>query len=79
VPTCPRCKLAFLDGETHACQRKSRRATVLWICGLAVIYAAFAYQAGSVLQPGAVAMYMVVVAILLAGHWMANVLHLLLG
>jgi hypothetical protein len=52
---------------------------MFWICCVAVIYAAFAYQAGSVFQPGEVAIYLFVTAMLVAGHSMANLIHMLVG
>jgi len=78
VPTCPRCKVAFLDGETHVCQRKSRRGLV--VCsGVAVAYAVAAYKAGTLFQPAVIATYLFVVLFVAAGHLIANLFHLFGG
>ena len=67
--------MAFLDGETHVCQRKSRRGVIVWSC-VAVAYAVAAYKASSLFQPAAIAIYLFIVLILGAGHLIANLFHL---
>ena len=78
MPTCPRCKVAFLDGETHVCQRTNRRGVIVW-SGVAVAYAVAAYLAGSLFQPAVIPIYLFVVLILAAGHLIANLFHLFGG
>lgn len=76
MPTCPRCKVAFLDGETHSCERKTHRVAVFWSC-VAAIYVVLAYEAGSIFQPGAVAIYLLIVLVMGAGRVFAHLLNLL--
>lgn len=78
MPTCPRCKMAFLVGETHTCKPRSRRPAI--ILGVAVaIYAAAAVSVGSVFQPGAVVLYLLIVLVMGIGRVVGQVLHLFAG
>jgi len=50
MPTCSRCKVAYLDGESHRCPPKSHPALI--VCGcLLVIYAGSALMMGSAVMP----------------------------
>lgn len=77
MPVCPRCRIAFLDGEVHRCTRPSRRATVVWgaLAALYVItYSVMSYEDGRLVNPAVVVVYLPV----LFGLLMTGLVHLLL-
>ena len=78
VPTCPRCKVAFLDGESHVCERKRRRGVIVWSFA-AVAYGALWYASGSPFAPGAVVIYLFTVLMIAVGHVIATVLRVFGG
>jgi hypothetical protein len=70
--------MVFLDGETHICERKSRRAMVALGC-IAAIYAVAAYETGSLMQPAVIPLYLFIVLMSGAGRVVGSLLHLLSG